>query len=341
MSIVKDNRPVSVDEREMELIVGEQPLAMEFLTGFESTYMPDHDTDILETTRHLDLFEHDLDLVAGAGIRALRYPVPWHRIEREPGRYDWSWMDSVMAAINHLGLDPIVDPVHHTSFPAWLELGFLDERFVESYTAFVMAFAERYPWVRRYTPFNEPMPTTLFCADRGIWKPYHQHERHWVKMARNVAFAVSRVSRALKAADPGIEIVHVDTCEAHHALDEQSVPWARFLNDRRFLLHDLILGRVGPPHPLYWFVEEHGTGAEDGICEEDLAWLRENPAQIDVLGLDYYCHSEQQFHATGSHIPSLSPYGFAEVARQYIERYNLPVMLTETNIRGYVSVPTG
>jgi beta-glucosidase/6-phospho-beta-glucosidase/beta-galactosidase len=150
---------------------------------FESTYLPDHDTDILETTRHLDLFGNDLQLVANAGIRALRYPVPWHRIEREPGRYDWAWMDSVMAAMQRLGLDPIVDPVHHTSFPGWMEKGFLDERFVGSYTTFVLAFAERYRWVRRYTPFNEPMPTTFFCAHEGIWKPYEAHERHWLKMA--------------------------------------------------------------------------------------------------------------------------------------------------------------
>ena len=337
MKIEKTPKTADLAADPVEFVVGSQSITMDFLTGFESTYLPDHDTDILETTRHLELFERDLELVASSGIRSLRYPVPWHRIEQEPGRYDWTWMDAVLAEVRRLGLDPIVDPIHHTSFPAWLERGFLDDRFVPTYTAFVLAFAERYPWVRRYTPFNEPMPTTLFCADQGIWKPYEQHERHWLRMARNVAFAVSQVTHALKQANPEIEIVHVDTCEAHHALDEQSVPWVAFLNDRRFLLHDLILGRIRPGHRLYWFVEEHGIQPDDGISEEDLAWLRENPAQIDVLGLDYYAHSEQQFHATGSHIPSRAPYGFAEVARQYIERYNLPVMLTETNIRGFVT----
>lgn len=322
---------------EMELVVGQPPIAMEFLTGFESTYMPAHDTDVLETTRHLELFHHDLGRVARGGIRTLRYPVPWHRIERERGDYDWSWMDAVMRSMEDLGLDPIVDPIHHTSFPAWLDQGFLDDRFVESYTDFVRAFAERYPWVRRYTPFNEPLPTTLFCAAQGIWKPYLRHERHWLRMARNVAFAVSRVSRFLKQSNPDIEIVHVDTCEAHSALDEESVPWVRYLNERRFLLHDLILGRVNRTHSLHWFVEQHGLAVDAGISQADLDWLAENPAAIDVLGLDYYAHSEQQFHKDGSFVPSLAPYGFAEVARQYIEYFNLPVMLTETNIRGYVS----
>ncbi len=337
MSKVNQPHGPRVEVDEIELVVGRQPSGMEFLTGFESTYMPDQDTDVLETTRHLEHFHHDLELVADSGIRALRYPVPWHRIEREPGVYDWRWMDAVMRSMGELGLDPIVDPIHHTSFPGWLGEGILDDRFVETYARFVMAFADRYPWVRRYTPFNEPMPTTLFCADQGIWKPYARHERHWLRAARNVAFAVARVSRFLKQGNPQIEIVHVDTCEAHHAMDEQSAPWARYLNERRFLLHDLILGRVSRKHRLHWFVEEHGLAVEDGISEEDLDWLAENPARIDVLGLDYYAHSEQQFHAQGSYIPSLAPYGFAEVARQYVEYFNLPVMLTETNIRGYVS----
>jgi beta-glucosidase/6-phospho-beta-glucosidase/beta-galactosidase len=321
----------------VEFVVGEPPVSMEFLTGFESTYMPDHDVDVLETTRHLELFHVDLKLVAKAGIRTMRYPVPWHRIEREPNKYDWSWMDSVMRSMQQLGLEPIVDPIHHTSFPAWLERGFLDDRFVDCYTDFVLAFADRYPWVRRYTPFNEPMPTTLFCADQGIWKPYEKAERHWLRAARNAAFAVSRVSRLLKDRDPGIEIVHVDTCEAHQAMDEESVPWVRYLNERRFLLHDLILGRVNRKHRLHWFVEEYGLAVEEAISEEDLDWLAENPARIDVLGLDYYAHSEQMYHKDGVYIPSLSPLGFAEVAKQYIEYFNLPVMLTETNIRGYVS----
>ncbi len=120
-------------------------------------------------------------------------------------------------------------------------------------------------------------------------------------------------------------------------MDEKSAPWARYLNERRFLLHDLILGRVDENHPLYWFVDEHGLSVQNGLSEDDLAWLRENPASIDVLGLDYYAHAEQQFHEQGSYIPSLEPAGFAEAAKQYVEYFNLPVMLTETNIRGYVS----
>ena len=56
-----------------------------------------------------------------------------------------------------------------------------------------------------------------------------------------------------------------------------------------------------------------------------------------MLGLDYYPHCEHQFHRGGSVCPSRNPLGFAALARQYHARYGLPMMLTETNIRGYVT----
>lgn len=59
--------------------------------------------------------------------------------------------------------------------------------------------------------------------------------------------------------------------------------------------------------------------------------------KVDVLGLDYYCHSEWWYDDAGSHSPSPRPLGFSALAGHYWERYELPVMLAETNIRGLPS----
>jgi hypothetical protein len=61
------------------------------------------------------------------------------------------------------------------------------------------------------------------------------------------------------------------------------------------------------------------------------------PVRVDVLGLDYYCHTEWWYDETGARAPSPQPLGLAAVARQYADRYDLPMMLTETNIRGLPS----
>ncbi len=305
---------------------------MEFLTGFESTYLPESHIDVLRLTRHDEHWHADLRLVRELGVRRLRYPIPWHRIEATRGRYDWSWLDEVLAGMRELGLTPVADLVHHTSYPHWLGEGFLDPAFGATYTAFCAAFAARYPWVREFTVFNEPLPTTLLCTEFEVWPPARRGQDAFYRMALAVARAICTATEAIRAVRPAARFIHVDTAEGHRALDVASREFVRHLNQRRFLFHDLILGRVGPDHPLWPRLREHG-----GMTVADLDWFRLHPARIDVLGLDYYAHCEYQFHRSGAVCPSHAPQGFAALARQYHARYNLPLMLTETNIRGYVS----
>lgn len=302
-----------------------------YLTGFESTYMPFARVDCLAMTRHTELFQHDLQLVRDAGVHSLRYPAPWHSIEMRRGTYTWEWMDEAMNCVQELGLDPIIDLVHHTSFPDWLEGGFANPELPQAELEFAQAFAERYPWVRKYTVFNEPWLTAFMCGHQGVWHPHGQGPETFVPMLLNIGRAICRVSQMLVRAAPGALFIHVETCEHHKALDAESEDFVRLLNDRRFLMHDLVLGKVDSFHPLYSYLAQHG------LTDDDMAWFTENQAQVDVLGLDYYCHSEYEFHKHGAVVPSEHPRGFARVARDYIERYGLPVMLSETNIRGYAT----
>ena len=66
------------------------------LGGFESTHIFNSGQDILGTTRHIEFWQNDLSLLLESGIRTLRYSIPWHRIERKPGEFDWTWMDGPM-----------------------------------------------------------------------------------------------------------------------------------------------------------------------------------------------------------------------------------------------------
>lgn len=302
-----------------------------FLTGFESTQIHGTGKDVLDGTHHIARWKHDLRLVKAAGITRLRYPAPWHRIERQRGVFDWRSMDEVLAHMRSEGLDPIVDPIHHTSFPEWIDKGFANPQFSELYQTFVEEFARRYPWVRRYTIFNEPFVTTLFCGKEGIWYPRARSRRTFVRMVANVGRAICGLSESLQRLVHGLELVHVDTCEHHTALDAASRERVAFLNHRRFLVHDLILGRIDDTHPL------HGYLRRNGLSRQELQWFRDHPARIDVLGLDYYPHSEHQHRSAGIRFISSAPRGFAQVAGDYIDRYGLPVLLAETNLKGFVT----
>jgi beta-glucosidase/6-phospho-beta-glucosidase/beta-galactosidase len=302
-----------------------------FLSGFESTHIFGTKKDVLELTKHTEFFEQDLRLVNRCGLNLLRYSAPWHSIEKTKGVYDWSWLDKALNYMRRLGIEPILDPLHHTSFPDWLVGGFADPEFVDSYVRFVHALAERYPWVRHYTVVNEPFVTTWFCGKEGVWHPFRKGNKNFVEMILNVGEAISRTSRMLVEMIPNVELIHVDASEQHRALDKKSEPFAEFMSEMRFLVPDMVLGNINETHSLYLYL------LKNGATEKRLRWFMENPARIDVIGLDYYSHSELEWKVKGRVYPSLYPEGFVSVAMDYVNRFNLPVMLTETNIRGFVS----
>lgn len=301
-----------------------------YITGFEGTQIFGHGTDVLDTTEHSVRYPQDLRLLVADGITTFRCCIPWHKIERVRGVYDWAWTDRYMGTIRRLGLNPIVDPVHHTSFPQWMEHGFANPDFPTVYRDFIRAFARRYPWVTDYTIINEPLATAVLSGFMGEWYPHWRDRAGVVPIILGKARAISLITPMLEAMVPGLRIVHVDTCERHHALDEPSREHADFANHLRFVVLDLIRGRVDERHALWDTLTEHGLTAEDA------AGFRERPARIDVLGLDYYAHSEMGWTVAGQSDAFL-PWGFRRVALEYADRCpDLPLMLTETNVRGRI-----
>lgn len=304
---------------------------MKVFSGFESTHIFGSGKDVLQTTRHTEFYEQDLRLAKQIGMNLLRYSAPWHSIERERGVYDWTWMDKALACVFDLGIKPILDPLHHTSFPEWLAGGFANPEFPESYLKFVAALSDRYPWVRHYTVINEPFVTTWFCGHEGFWYPYLSGGENFVPMIVNVGKAISLVSRMLVEKFSDVQLIHVDAAEKHRAMDADSEPHAFFGNAVRFLVPDLILGSIDENHELFQYLRDYGA------TENQLTWFVENPARIDVLGLDYYSHCELEWGRHGRIYPNQKPEGFVPTALEYARRYRLPIMLTETNIRGYIS----
>ena len=116
----------------------------------------------------------DLDAFASLGLKALRYPILWERVETERGVFDWSWADARMVRLSELGLRPVVGLLHHGSGPRWTDL--LDPGFAAGLGEFAGRAAERYPWVTDWTPVNEPLTTARFSALYGHWHPHGRDE---------------------------------------------------------------------------------------------------------------------------------------------------------------------
>ncbi len=299
-------------------------------TGIESTRICGSSAgaepvDVMDLTGHTKCYQEDLSLVRASHISLIRCPIRWHEIERCRGTFDWTFTDGYLKCLRDLGIEPIVDLLHHTSFPDWLGDGFRDQSFVSSFVGFYRAFQERYPWVRKYTPINEPFVTAFFCGYTGDWYPHGESQEDFVQILRNFAEAYCLIASLVKAA--GGEIVHVDSCEHHLAVDGQSERFVAERNELRFIFADLVLGRLLPGDFNYEYLAEV-------LPVEQLAWFQNHAATIDVFGLDFYAHSQICWAKGGTKRVALTePWGFARIATGYYERYGLPLMLSETNIR--------
>jgi len=241
-------------------------------------------TDQLGATGH----EHrisDLELFAGLGIKALRYPVLWERIAPDrPDRCDWKWTDERLARIRDLGLRPILGLVHHGSGPRYTSLA--DPGFARGLGEFAARVAERYPWAEDYTPVNEPLTTARFSGLYGHWYPHGRDSGLFLRLLLNELEGTRQAMAAIRAVNPAARLIQTD--DLGYVWATPSLQYqADFENERRWLGWDLLTGRVGPDHALWEYLLHHGV--EEGQLER---W-QASPCPPDLIGINHYLSSER------------------------------------------------
>jgi beta-glucosidase len=136
--------------------------------------------DEYDLTGHSQQWREDLLRARDTGSSALRYGLPWYRVNPAPGAFDWSWADEVVEfLVERAKLKVILDLVHYGT-PTWLRGSFVDPGFPDAISEYAKAVAARYKGaIGAYTPLNEPLVTSSFCGLRGIWPPYLSGDRGW------------------------------------------------------------------------------------------------------------------------------------------------------------------
>lgn len=299
-----------------------------FATGIECSYPTiDHGRwrrDELESTRHYELWQHDLELAREIGATHIRYGPPLHLIFDGPDRYDWDYIDPQMAEMRESGPEPIVD-LCHFGVPSWLG-DFQNPGIAPALAEYAAAFADRYPWVRFYTPVNEMYVCARMSALDGVWNEQLHDEGAFINAVFNVAAATAAMTDAILVARPDAVFVNSESSEFSQPCcpDPDIQRKADFENQRRFLPLDLIFGH------------EVGPLLLDGIRaqgrEADYARFRARQApRRSILGVDYYEWNERLIDRGGQPRSLGELFGWYVIANQYFDRYRRPMMHTETN----------
>lgn len=332
---VAPTAPATPSQRSAVLPAGPLHLQHPFVwaVGIESSTLPHLGVDQFDWTQHNRRWADDLRLIReDLGLSHLRYSIPWHYIEPRPGRFDWRIADERIGACQDLGLDLMLD-IMHFGTPAWLALGAGDPEFPEALERLTEAMVERYrDVVNTWCPVNEPLVLSLFSGDFGFWPPHARRWRGYMPVLSRVAQATTRAIRAIRRLAPDAAVVLCDAADHFTTRDESLRTEVALRNARRFLLFDLIGGRVDHHHPLFEWLTGYG------FSELDLRWLGHHRQSPDLIGLDYYPHSEWQLEiGPGGRTRQKradAPLGLRGVATEYYNRTGLPMFVTETSIEG-------
>jgi len=284
----------------------------------------------------------DINLFAALGLKALRYPVLWERVERRRGRLDWSWTDERLALIRNKGMRVVAGLLHHGSGPPWTDI--LDTEFAPQLARFAREAARRYPWIQDWTPVNEPLTTARFSALYGLWHPHASSEKSFWTALLNQIDAVRLSMREIRRVIPDARLIQTEDF-GHTFATPPCQQQADFENQRRLMTWDLLCGHVGSEHPL------HSHLCSLGLAER-LAAIASDPCR-PVIGLNHYLTSDRLLDHRLDHYPPALHGGnggmvYADVEAVRVvdppppgwrwhldrlwKRYGLPIVVTECHL---------
>ncbi len=308
--------------------------------GIEDTFVPQtrpghRSLDEYELMGHYEHWREDLDLCSDLGLQALRWGVPWYKVEPHPGQFDWDWTDRVIPyMVEELKINPIIDLIHY-GCPFWLDRSFANKKYPELVARYSAAFAERYKHlVNWYTPLNEPVITALMCGMRGLWPPYLRGDKGYIRIILQAAKGIVKTVKAIKEVDPNSVMVHVEATGLTRTIREDLASLAREERHRGYVCYDLVTGGLQHDHLLFsWLVR-------NGATPDELLEFDREKVSLDIVGLNFYPQwSTKQIYLDkrgriAFRETEPEGEGFAELIEDYYRRYEAPIMITETSAVG-------
>ncbi len=298
-----------------------------FATGIECSYPTiQHGRvrrDQMAECGHYDNWQKDFQLVQELGLKVLRYGLPYYKIHKGPGKFDWTFADQVMAEMQRLNITPILDLLHF-GVPAWIG-DFQNPELPVHFAEYAQAVATRYPWVRYYTPVNEIYVTAKMSAKEGRWNEQLKTDKGFVTAMKHLVAASILATHSIVERRPDAIIVQSESAEyIHEACVDQSAS-IRLTNKLRLLSLDLLYAFPPDAEVCMYLMD-------NGLTREEYEWfMKGEPPGYQIMGNDYYGRNEIIVTPTGEHLTAEDVMGWYNITHEYYLRYKKPVMHTETN----------
>lgn len=278
----------------------------------------------------------DVELLADLGVSHVRYPVLWEKTAPgDPGDADFTWAAARLERLRARGVSPIVTLLHHGSGPDDTSLVAAD--FPARFAAYARAAAERFPWVERWTPINEPLTTARFSTLYGHWYPntVRNHAAFGLAIV-NQARAIALAMGAIRGVNPAARLLLTEDLQGFHA-DPAHAAYGDHQRERSFLSVELLMGRILAGHPMHAYLTRACA-----VPAADLAWFAEHRTPPDLMGWNYYPHSERSLLDRGG--PLCADVAAVYARRQGISprpllraayrRLGLPMAISEVHLDG-------
>lgn len=271
--------------------------------------------DFIDATHHDRFALQDYQRLNRQGIRLAREGVRWHLVEKRPGHYNFSSVESLARAARETGTRVIWD-LCHFGWPDHLDL--FSSEFIESLAHYAAAAAK---WLAGeleaplwFVPINEISFFSWASGDEGSMYPFVTGRGFELKTqlvraaiaAMNAIWATSRSARFVHV-DP---IIHVVASPRHP--EEREAAEAYRLS--QFQAWDMLAGR---------------------LCPE----LGGHERYLEVIGVNYYPHNQwfynlkdfrrvRKFMPLSRRHPSYRP--LRELLGEVYQRYKRPFFIAET-----------
>ena len=280
--------------------------------------------DLLDECGHYLHWRKDLQLVKDMGIPFLRYGLPNHRVHLGPDRYDWSFPDEVLGEMKRLGIQPILDLLHF-GIPDWMG-DFQNPELPVLFARYAGAVAQRYPWIRGYTPVNEIYVASRNSGLDGIWNEGLRTEHAFVTALKHLVAANLLASAEIVRQRPNAVIITNESAEYTHHVSVAPSHEIKLRNKLVFLSLDLLYSKA-PDSDVLMFMQDNG------MTREEFMWfMKTAPSGFQIMGNDYYGHNEKLVLPDGTVTFGEDVLGWYLITLRYYHRYYKPVMHTETNL---------